>query len=474
MLVVGIVVWAVYLLLYGKSRRIKCSGQEEKGLSAAFYRMSLYVLSRLPRRRYDRRAVTQKLSLLYPIYEREVLSRHYYAKKLSMALAVLFVGVQFVCLLSLSDKAGSILHDGNLLDRGGYGEDSREIALHVSADGREEELTYSLESRKYEETQIREQMTQFEREIEQYILGENASLEEVTVPLALKERYGEFPFSVEWESEDYTLVDSDGSIGNEELQEPVTVGLTAVLSYGEVETMCSFFVRVCPRPKTDRERRQQEIADAIQMADQSQKTQAQLKLPQSIGEQAVTYALGDEKSYLLYLLGVAAITVILYYAQDRDLEKKAGGRKRELMLKYPEFVSQFVLLTGAGMTVRSVLIQLSKEPAMGAFLQQELMLLARDLGNGVLEADALDSFGKRCGAAPYIKLCGLLIQNMKKGNSELLELLQGEAREAFVRRKNDARKLGEEAGTKLLLPMGGMLFVVLILIVVPAFLSFQI
>ena len=53
-------------------------------------------------------------------------------------------------------------------------------------------------------------------------------------------------------------------------------------------------------------------------------------------------------------------------------------------------------------------------------------------------------------------------------------VLEMEAKDAFEDRKDMARKLGEEASTKLLLPMGMMLGVVLMLIVIPAFLSFQI
>ena len=43
--------------------------------------------------------------------------------------------------------------------------------------------------------------------------------------------------------------------------------------------------------------------------------------------------------------------------------------------------------------------------------------------------------------------------------------------EAFLERKNIAKRLGEEAGTKLLLPMFLMLAVVLVIVIGPAFLS---
>ena len=49
-----------------------------------------------------------------------------------------------------------------------------------------------------------------------------------------------------------------------------------------------------------------------------------------------------------------------------------------------------------------------------------------------------------------------------------------EAEDAFEERKNLARKAGEEAGTKLLVPMFIMLAIVMAIMVVPAFFSIQI
>jgi hypothetical protein len=46
--------------------------------------------------------------------------------------------------------------------------------------------------------------------------------------------------------------------------------------------------------------------------------------------------------------------------------------------------------------------------------------------------------------------------------------------EAFEERKETAKRLGEEAGTKLLIPMMIMLVLVLVIIMVPAFQAFKI
>lgn len=62
----------------------------------------------------------------------------------------------------------------------------------------------------------------------------------------------------------------------------------------------------------------------------------------------------------------------------------------------------------------------------------------------------------------------------KKITRGLMNLLQREAQEAFEERKNMAKKLGEEAGTKLMIPLFLMLAVVFVIVTVPAFLTIQI
>ena len=52
-------------------------------------------------------------------------------------------------------------------------------------------------------------------------------------------------------------------------------------------------------------------------------------------------------------------------------------------------------------------------------------------------------------------MSALLAQNLKRGNSTLLERLREEAEKSGQERLQESKKMGEEAGTKLLGPMGG-------------------
>ena len=87
---------------------------------------------------------------------------------------------------------------------------------------------------------------------------------------------------------------------------------------------------------------------------------------------------------------------------------------------------------------------------------------------GIGELRAFENFGERCRLSAYRKLSSLIVQNIRKGAKGMQRLLEEEEWEAFEQRKARARKAGEEAGTKLMLPMIMMLVIVLVILIVPA------
>lgn len=94
-----------------------------------------------------------------------------------------------------------------------------------------------------------------------------------------------------------------------------------------------------------------------------------------------------------------------------------------------------------------------------------------EMDNGMGELRAYQAFCEDCDLQPYRKLVSLLISGQKVGNRKLLEQLNEEAGRVFTERKNAARRLGEEAGTKLLIPMMIMLAIVMAIVIIPAFLA---
>ena len=98
--------------------------------------------------------------------------------------------------------------------------------------------------------------------------------------------------------------------------------------------------------------------------------------------------------------------------------------------------------------------------------------MTQEMERGISEIQAYENLGKRARCSAYRTFSTLLVQNLRKGGSDMAKILEREADEAFEERKKRARVLGEEAGTKLLLPMLMMLGVVMAVLMVPAMFAF--
>lgn len=179
-----------------------------------------------------------------------------------------------------------------------------------------------------------------------------------------------------------------------------------------------------------------------------------------------------------YGIWTAALTVLgcilLNYAYERDVMKEGQERQDELLAEYPSFLSRLTLLAQTGMPVRQIFGRLAQEgakPGAGP-VYEEVLRTFREMESGMTQLEAFENFGKRIRLAQYRKCASLLAQNVRKGTGELVAALGHEAENAFEERKAAAKRKGEEAQTRLLIPMLMMLGVVMILILVPACFSF--
>ena len=131
------------------------------------------------------------------------------------------------------------------------------------------------------------------------------------------------------------------------------------------------------------------------------------------------------------------------------------------------------------MTIRNSFIKMGEDyrkqqKERRRYVYEEILITCNELLSGRSESEAYDHFGKRCQMPAYMTLGALLSQNIRKGSNDLLDMLRREADNAIAERKNLAKKLGEEAGTKLLLPMMMMLCIVMVIIMIPAYFSFTV
>ena len=176
------------------------------------------------------------------------------------------------------------------------------------------------------------------------------------------------------------------------------------------------------------------------------------------------------------LLGIAGV-MIFRFGTEFD-EKKEKEKKKEAYLKdYPDIVSALTLYVGAGMSVRNAfermgdayLLQKKTRNIKEKPAYENLIRMNRALKDGQMEHKVYEDFGRSCLHPVYTKLALMLNQNSRKGNRELLAQLEREEQNLYEQRQRQLKIAGELTSTKLLIPMGGLLAMVLIVIIVPAF-----
>ena len=182
--------------------------------------------------------------------------------------------------------------------------------------------------------------------------------------------------------------------------------------------------------------------------------------------------LGGESGPLLAGLG-AVTSVLVFFLLDRDLEQRCQERKLEMRKEYPGIVNRMALYMEAGMTIRGAFCRIAGEYTRGKKagnpIAVELAIAGNSLCSGVSEAVVYESFGRRTGMQEYTRFCAILNQSLKKGSVEICQRLRQEGERAQEEGMRFQKKRGEEAETKLLLPMMISMALVMILIMVPAF-----
>lgn len=155
------------------------------------------------------------------------------------------------------------------------------------------------------------------------------------------------------------------------------------------------------------------------------------------------------------------------------MEKQRKKRENSLLMDYSEILSRFAVLTGAGYTIRQawrkMVVDHEGKPPRPVY--EEMRVALNRMNTGISELQSYGEFGRRCGLRCYLRFVSLLENNLNTGGKNLRNLLEREVETAFEQRKDLAKRLGEEASAKLLLPLFLMLGVVMVMIVAPAFLT---
>ena len=444
--------------------------------------------------------VRRDIALLYPFGRTEQEEERFYIERVRLVLMILLTGTILAAAGYAAAGGKLLLTDGNRLVREELGGEDRstEVDAYLLTKGQEDaesaeeafvyQGSYKLEvrARKYSEEETREMAEKVFAELPGRILGENESLTNVRSSLVLPSQIEGMPFRITWESSSYALIDADGRVGNAGMEEGEgqNVTLTAVLTYengtaGGLRYERPYEVTVHPPRLEEQDRLALQIRDAILEADEKSAAQDALPLPQKLEDHILIWEEKPSDSGIAVLLFACFTAFLAAAAMGSRLHDKVEKRERQMTFDYPAVISKFVLYLGAGLSVRSTFFKIGEdyerrreEGIHKRYVYEEILFVCRELTSGVPETEAYDRFGKRCRYRQYTKLSALLAQNLRKGNSALLTVMQQEAQASFEERRNTARRLGEEAETKLLLPMIAMLAITMLMIIIPAYYSF--
>jgi len=174
-----------------------------------------------------------------------------------------------------------------------------------------------------------------------------------------------------------------------------------------------------------------------------------------------------------YFIVCAVCLGAAYMLPDSKLNTDIKKRKLEIMLDFPDFLVKLTLLINAGMNLSKAWEKITESANKTRALGRELDMALMEIKSGKSESKAYEDFALRCRMQEVTRVVSILLQNIKKGNAELVSILRVHANECWEMRKNAAKKLGEEASSKMLLPMAIMLLSILLIVTTPAVLALQ-
>ena len=442
-------------------------------LEKPFYRIGKWAAQRIVHKESVRYQKTERMLKFTAGEGRESDVLEFTAKKIAKVLMILFFGTG-LCLLAAF--IGNSQEKISILVRPSYGEGDKEAELTVQIEGETEErkIPVTLQERQYTDQEIEEKFQVIIENMESIILGENISMEEVRTDLDFPTLLEDGSVKAEWITYPMDLVDDSGKIVGEASETGSLAEIRVTLSCQEKTVEHEFYVRVLPPLRTEEEVLFRKIEDSVKSEEKRSAKDAQMKLPEQIGEKKLCWKENHESMipFLIFLVLLMAVcTAIL---EEEKVQESVKKKKTGLMMDYASFLYKLTSLLRAGLTIRGAFEKIAETKQVRKhYIDEEVRKCCNEMRSGIAEAQAYENFGRRCQIPEYIKTGTLLAQNLRKGSDGLADLLEAEALKGMEERQNLARKLGEQAGTKLLFPMMLMLGVVMVILMAPAFLSFS-
>lgn len=495
MLYINIIIIILLLCLYVLSLRytdkIFINIDKKKHKLYFLYPMVGFFLTKtgLEKRLLNKNDISGKIRALYISDHHEVQIRLYWYHKIAL---LLFIVLSFSS-LSLITSIQAILTKSNAYDthliRPEEGEGDSLVTFTFRMENKkdendiyEDEIVIQNKERIYTENEWREVLDKAIPYLESVMLGENETLDFVNKDLNLIKNIPGTGIAVAWVPKDYSIISSNGELVNEDMAgDSADTLITAILKYNDKRVEHTIPLTIWPKEFDTRDLLYKRLQKALSIRDKETGMTKEWRLPIQIDDYFLTWEKPDKNPAItIFVLGLFG-SVFIWLYRERELESKMKLRKNQMLMDYPEIINKFNLLVNAGMTIKQAWSKIAEDykaknvedNGYKRYAYEEMLVTLNELKLGIPEVNAYEQFGMRVGLMPFMKFSSMLVQNLKKGNRNMVDMLNQEAMEAFQERKETTKRLGEEASTKLLGPMMIMLFIVLIIIMIPAFVSLR-
>ncbi len=243
--------------------------------------------------------VRQNIAALYPGEEGMKVKQHI-IQKIRMCLLVFLAGALLAFAVYLGDRTSTVLNE-NRIERTDYGEKSQEIPVTVTLGEEQQDMILQVEERQYTEDELENMLSSLLQTLESQIKGENIDLEHVKTNLNLLTTFGGYPFEVTWECQNYGLIDSDGTVKNENLpQEGEVTGINGVFTYKDFRAEHLFYIHILPPDLTEEESVFERLQEAIAEANDKTKYDTEIDFDLSLARnQSNENHMGGEKKQQL-------------------------------------------------------------------------------------------------------------------------------------------------------------------------------
>lgn len=398
----------------------------------------------------------------------------YLGKKVEYLIFV-FLGMVIIMIAArLMPQGESELVDG-VITRNGYSAAEKSVVLIAKSEGMKTELEVLLEPLHYPKEELDLMAEDVFLYLEEEVFSKNEYGEYIiNEPLRIPEKRDGYPFSILWESSNYNVLDSSGTIGEGLSEYGEYVSITVKLGCYEYVWEKEYMVRVFSVTKDWKENFSDTVKKTIEELDKTTSEERSFLLPKEIDGHKIYYEEKKDSPFCILTVLALMLMVCVWFFMDSNLQKQMEERNEQLLVDYAKFVSKLSLYLGVGLSLGTVIKRMESSADKSRYYVRELEIAMHEIDNHIAENKAIKRFADRCKLPCYIKLSVLINQNIQKGNMNLQKQLKEETKKAFEERKNLVRKHAQKAGTKLLFPMLLMLVVVMIMIMYPAFVSFTV